>query len=82
MQGPCSSCHTIRGTSADGYIGPDLTHLASRTSLAGLVLPNTRDSLERWVMDAQGVKPGNQMPDVNLTRRQLTQVVAYLESLR
>jgi cytochrome c oxidase subunit 2 len=82
MQGPCSSCHTIRGTEADGYVGPDLTHLASRTSLAGLVLPNTQDALERWVMDAQDVKPGNQMPDVNLTRRQLTQVVAYLESLK
>jgi cytochrome c oxidase subunit 2 len=82
LSGPCSSCHTIRGTSASGYVGPDLTHLASRTTLAGLVLPNTPAALRRWIAEPQQVKPGNRMPDLPLTRAQLTALVAYLESLK
>ena len=82
MQGPCASCHTIRGTPAQGSVGPDLTHVASRTSLAGLVIPNTPAELSRWIVDSQAIKPGNQMPDVRLTAAQLRAVVAYLETLR
>src|SRR5207253_3177451 len=67
LSGPCSSCHTIRGTSAGGYLGPDLTHLASRTTLAGLTIPNTRSDLARWILDSQHFKPGNRMPDLQLT---------------
>ena len=82
LDGPCSSCHQIRGTSASGYVGPDLTHLAGRTWLAGLVIQNRRSSLSDWITDSQHIKPGNQMPDISLGRRQLRDVVAYLESLR
>jgi cytochrome c oxidase subunit 2 len=82
LQGPCSSCHTIRGTSAHGYVGPDLTHLASRTSLAGVTIPNRKGYLGGWIVDSQHIKPGNQMPDINLTGRQLQALLAYLESLK
>lgn len=82
LEGPCQSCHTIRGTSATGTTGPDLTHIGSRTSLAGDTIPNTPANLAKWIVDAQGVKPGNQMPDIQLSRRDLRALVAYLESLR
>jgi cytochrome c oxidase subunit II len=82
LSGSCSSCHTIRGTSAQGYVGPDLTHLASRTTLAGVTIPNRRDYLSRWIVDSQHFKPGNDMPDFHLTGRQLQSLVAYLGSLK
>jgi cytochrome c oxidase subunit II len=82
LSGPCSSCHTIRGTSARGFVGPDLTHLASRTTLAGVLIPNSRSYLARWIVDSQHIKPGNQMPDFHLTGSKLDALVAYLEGLR
>ena len=81
MQGPCSSCHTIRGTAAAGTVGPDLTHLASRTTLAGVTVPRTPAELGRWVAHAQSIKPGNQMPDVALGKQQLRALLAYLQEL-
>ena len=80
LRGPCSSCHTIRGTIARGYVGPDLTHLASRTTLAGVTIPDSRSYLSRWIVDSQHFKPGNEMPDFHLTGSQLSSLVAYLES--
>lgn len=82
LHGPCSSCHTIAGTDARGTVGPDLTHLASRSMLAGNMIPNTRAQLAYWITHAQSVKPGNQMPDVALSPAQLRAVVAYLEGLK
>jgi cytochrome c oxidase subunit 2 len=82
LNGACSSCHAIRGTRAKGYVGPDLTHLASRTMLAGLTIPNTPDYLARWITDSQQFKPGNQMPNFQLPHTQLRALVAYLESLK
>jgi cytochrome c oxidase subunit 2 len=82
MDGPCSSCHTIRGTDARGYVGPDLTHLASRTTLAAVTIPNRKGYLGGWILDSQHVKPGNQMPNVNLRGPQLQALLAYLEGLR
>jgi cytochrome c oxidase subunit 2 len=81
MQGPCSSCHTIRGTTAHGDVGPDLTHLASRTTLGGVTIPNGPAELARWITDSQTIKPGNQMPDVELRGTTLRALVAYLETL-
>ena len=78
----CASCHTIRGTSAQGYVGPDLTHLASRTTIAGASVPNTPAALARWIADSQSIQPGNQMPNIRLSARALRTLVAYLESLR
>jgi cytochrome c oxidase subunit 2 len=82
LGGSCSSCHAIRGTPARGFVGPDLTHLASRTTLAGLVIPNTRSYLTRWIVDSQHFKPGNDMPDFSLQSSQLQSLVAYLEGLK
>jgi cytochrome c oxidase subunit II len=82
LSGPCSSCHTIRGTPARGFVGPDLTHLASRTTLAGVTIPNSRSYLARWIVDSQHFKPGNRMPDFRLTDSEQRALVAYLESLR
>jgi cytochrome c oxidase subunit 2 len=78
----CSSCHAIRGTPATSNVGPDLTHLASRTSLAGLTIPNTPERLREWIRDPQQFKPGNQMPALGLTSAEIAQLVAYLEKLR
>jgi len=82
LAGSCSSCHAIRGTSARGYVGPDLTHLASRTTLAGLTIPNSRSYLARWIVDSQHFKPGNDMPNFRLRQSQLQSLVAYLEGLK
>jgi cytochrome c oxidase subunit 2 len=78
----CSSCHTIRGTSASGYVGPDLTHVGSRTWLAGLAFRNQPQTLANWIVDSQHVLPGNEMPDINLTGSRLRDLVSYLESLK
>ena len=78
----CSGCHTIRGTSADGHIGPDLTHVGGRKNLAGLAITNTPENMLRWIDDPQRIKPGVKMPDLHLSRDDLRSVVAYLESLK
>jgi cytochrome c oxidase subunit 2 len=82
LSGPCSSCHTIRGTPARGFVGPDLTHLASRTTLAGVTIPNSRGYLSRWVVDSQYFKPGNAMPNFHLSGSQLQSLVSYLGGLK
>jgi cytochrome c oxidase subunit II len=82
MSGPCSSCHQIRGTSAQARVGPDLTHVGGRETLAALTIPNTPDQMASWIRGNQTIKPGNQMPDVALAAPDLRAVVAYLESLR
>ncbi len=81
MSSQCASCHAIRGTPAQGTVGPDLTHLATRADLAAGTIPNSHGWLERWIANPQAVKPGNAMPDLGLTGRQLSEVVAYLEGL-
>jgi cytochrome c oxidase subunit II len=78
----CASCHTLRGTSAKGRIGPDLTHLMSRRTLAALTIPNNRGYLGAWVLDPQQFKPGNRMPGLPLGKRELAQLLAFLRSLK
>jgi cytochrome c oxidase subunit 2 len=82
LDAECAHCHTIRGTEAHGDVGPDLTHLGTRTTLAALVLPNNRAALERWLRDPQHVKPGNRMPRVALSDADYRALAAYLESLK
>jgi cytochrome c oxidase subunit II len=82
LRGPCVMCHTIRGTSAGSRVGPDLTHVASRHTIAAGTLPNTSSHRAGWVADSQAIKPGNRMP-ANLVRGDdLRAVLAYLETLR
>jgi cytochrome c oxidase subunit II len=82
LSGPCASCHQIRGTSADSDVGPDLTHVASRSTLAALTIPNQRSYMQEWIRDSQQFKPGNEMPSLHLSGSQLDQLVAYLERLK
>jgi len=78
---PCAGCHTIRGTSAAGKLGPDLTHVASRETLAALTIPNDRGYLAAWIDDPQHFKPGNRMPALHFEGSELEDLVAYLEGL-
>jgi len=76
----CVTCHTINGVSTQ-TVGPDLTHFASRTTLAGGIADNTPDNLAAWLRDPEAVKPGAQMPNLGLSSQEVSQLVAYLESL-
>jgi len=79
---PCASCHTVRGTDADGTTGPDLTHLASRSTLGAGVIPNDRGHLGGWIANAQAIKPGSLMPAVPMRPEDLQSLLDYLQSLR
>jgi cytochrome c oxidase subunit 2 len=63
-------------------VGPDLTHVASRLTLAGGTLPNTRGNLAGWILNPDRIKPGTKMPSVSLDGAQLEALVAYLETLK
>lgn len=82
MTSQCESCHRIAGTPAQGTIGPDLTHVASRTTLASDTIPNTRAELAAWIRNPQAIKPGNRMPDLGLPNAKIAALVNYLETLR
>lgn len=79
----CAACHAIRGTDALARVGPDLTHLASRMTIAAGTLPNTRGNLAGWIANSQAIKPGNDMPTMTtLSPDDLQALIAYLESLK
>lgn len=82
LNGPCSLCHTVAGTTAQGHTGPDLSHVASRSALAAESFPNRRGWLAAWLLDSQHLKPGNHMPAVTVPPADLHALIAYLESLR
>ena len=82
LSGTCVMCHTVRGTPAGGRVGPDLTHIASRLTIAAGTMRNTRGSLAAWVSDPQRIKPGVRMPPNQLTPADLHALLGYLESLR
>jgi len=84
----CAPCHTVRGLFEDeisetflGDFGPDLTHLASRRMIGANLIPNTPEGLARWIVDPQGVKPGNRMPDVGLSPDDLNEIIDFLQEL-
>lgn len=78
----CTLCHTIAGTYAQSNVGPDLTHIASRGTIAAGTLLNTRGNMAGWIMDPQGIKPGTRMPSNQLTPDDLKALLAYLEGLK
>jgi cytochrome c oxidase subunit 2 len=78
----CGGCHTIRGTSLNGTHGPDLTHIAGRSSIAAVTLSNTPANLRRWISAPQAVKPGTFMPTIPVAPQTLGEIVAYLEELK
>jgi len=79
----CGACHTIRGTPADGVIGPDLTHVGSRLSLGADTLPNERDRFVRWIAHTSDEKPGVHMPAFRMLPSQDLEALAdYLDGLQ
>ena len=79
---PCMMCHRIQGTDAGGKLGPDLTHVASRQTIAAGTLQNTREHLSRWIVNSQDVKPGNRMPPIPLAGDELNALLDYVQSLK
>ncbi len=77
----CAGCHTVAGVS-QGKIGPDLTHLQGRKTFAGSMFALNEENLRTWLEDPPGVKPGSLMPDLGLTEEEITQLIAYLETLQ
>jgi cytochrome c oxidase subunit II len=77
----CGACHAVRGTLAGGELGPDLTHLMSRTTLAAGMLPNTVGHLSGWIANPQFIKPGSEMPNLELSGPQLDAIRSYLLTL-
>jgi cytochrome c oxidase subunit 2 len=77
----CGGCHTVRGTPAGGIVGPDLSHLMSRRTIAAGILGTTPANLAGWIADPQGIKPGSKMPDVELTGPDLQAILSYMETL-
>lgn len=78
----CPMCHAVQGTPAGSANGPDLTHLASRSTLASGLINNTRGNLAGWIVNPQAIKPGSLMPPNALSPADLHDLIAYLESLR
>ncbi|MCK1387617.1 cytochrome c oxidase subunit II [Bradyrhizobium sp. 21] len=78
----CALCHNISGTPAGGQMGPDLTHIGSRTTIAAGTLPNTPATLGAWIADPQHIKPGNLMPQMPLQSGELIAILHYLEQLK
>jgi len=82
-QSGCIGCHTVRGNDlAAGVAGPDLTHVASRGTIASGTLANTPEDMERWLSDPPAVKPGSLMPNLNLSDEEIDRLMAYLDSLQ
>ena len=82
MQNGCGGCHQVRGTAAQGLIGPDLTHVGSRHSLAAGMLTNDPEAFARWITDNQHIKPDNLMPPFRqLSEEELSSLAVYLDSL-
>ncbi|QDT92541.1 cytochrome c oxidase subunit II [Gimesia algae] len=83
LQTGCGACHTIRGTEADGKIGPDLTHIGSRNSLGADMFPNNRENLQKWIAHVSALKPGVKMPAFRALKDDEYQTLSkYLEQLK
>lgn len=81
FQAHCAGCHAVRGSGAAGALGPDLSHLMARSTIAAGTLPNDAPTLARWIADPQSFKPGSMMPAPSLSPDELADVNAYLKTL-
>lgn len=77
----CGACHTVRGTPAGGAVGPDLTHLMSRTTIAAGMLENNPANLGGWIANPQSIKPGALMPNIEMSGPELQAIETYLRTL-
>jgi cytochrome c oxidase subunit 2 len=78
----CVLCHTVQGTLVAGKVAPDLTHIASRQTIAAGTLPNTPGHLAAWIIDLQHIKPVSKMPQCHLSPDDLQALLSYLQSLK
>jgi cytochrome c oxidase subunit 2 len=79
----CGACHTIRGTAAAGVMGPDLSNVGGRATIAAGMFPSNAGTIAGWIASSQHLKPGNKMPSFDaLGGPDLRAVAAYLESLK
>jgi cytochrome c oxidase subunit 2 len=79
----CGACHAVRGTDAKGVIGPDLTHVGGRLSLAAGVLDNEIAAFRRFLVEPEHLKPGVLMPHfAMLPPADIGALAAYLEGLQ
>ena len=92
----CVLCHAIEGTVAPGILGPNLTRVGGRSTIAAGMLENTPENLAIWLKDPLSVKPGVEMPGAdyqaslggitfpatNLNDEQIQALAAYLSSMR
>lgn len=81
LRSSCAGCHAIRGTTAVGTLGPDLTHMASRQTIGAGVLATTRENVSDFVLNAQRAKPGASMPPTEISPEEQSAIVDYLMSL-
>jgi cytochrome c oxidase subunit 2 len=84
LTGPCAGCHTVKGTTAAGKVGPDLTHIASKPNIAGVLSPVNQENLTKWVRNAPSIKPGIVMPKFEgvLPDDQIDAIVQWLLTLK
>lgn len=82
MEKNCINCHSINGLEDRGHVAPDLTHLASRETLASGVFANTPANLFKWLKNPQAIKPGCKMPDLHLSDEEVRNLTAYLGGLK
>jgi len=82
MHNACINCHTVAGTVANGRFGPDLTHMASRDTIASGAIQNTPENLRAWIDNPNSMKPGSLMPAMHLNDHDLDLITAYLTQLR
>ena len=78
----CGACHAVRGSAAGGRVGPDLSHLKQRASLAAATLPNNSAQLSAWIADPQHIKPGSYMPRLDISGPDLASIRSYLDTLK
>jgi cytochrome c oxidase subunit II len=79
----CGACHAVRGTSAMGRVGPDLTHVGSQMSVGAGILPNDVDDFLHWLRDTHTIKPEVGMPSFEmLADDDLRALAAYLDALQ
>lgn len=87
----CYACHKVMGTKARSNVGPDLTHVGSRTKIAAGILDNNQENLRKWLEDPGSIKPGNRMSlqasvytdkTKTLNDSEISAIVAYLQTLK
>jgi cytochrome c oxidase subunit 2 len=82
LGGQCRNCHTIKGTTAIGVIGPNLTHVGSRSTIVSGTLDTNVDNLAKWIHDPQSVKPGAKMPTLGFSEADARSMAVYLMTLK